>query len=139
MSFLAFSWLTGTAWTIWVPLVMGGGLATFSVWEIEFYLAQRYKDGRGLHLGGRQMDRSMLTKRGQLEWSLLTLLDTPVKTPLSYATSSSARTPCSPSRGLSTLCGTLHSQSKGPKQTKATLKDPLERTSGRSMSRTCPT
>jgi len=44
VSFIGFSGVTGAAWTLWVPLAMGIGLATFSTWEIEFYLAQRYKE-----------------------------------------------------------------------------------------------
>ena len=34
--------LTGGAWALWAPFCMGAGLATFSIWEIEFYLEQRY-------------------------------------------------------------------------------------------------
>ena len=42
MSFVGLALLTGCWWTLWVPGCMGAGLATFSIWEIEFYLAQRY-------------------------------------------------------------------------------------------------
>lgn len=44
LSFVGFALVTGALWTLWVPLVMGSGLATFSVWEIEFYLSQRYRE-----------------------------------------------------------------------------------------------
>ena len=43
VSFIGLSWVTGASWTLWVPVCMGAGMATFSVWEIEFYLAQRYR------------------------------------------------------------------------------------------------
>jgi len=43
LAFVGFALATGVWWAFWVPVVMGLGLATFSVWEIEFYLAQRYK------------------------------------------------------------------------------------------------
>ena len=42
VSFVGLALLTGCWWTLWVPGCMGAGLATFSIWEIEFYLAQRY-------------------------------------------------------------------------------------------------
>ena len=42
VSFVGLALLTGCWWTLWVPGCMGAGLATFSLWEIEFYLAQRY-------------------------------------------------------------------------------------------------
>ena len=44
LSFVGLSLLTGSYWTLWVPACMGCGMATASVWEIEFYLAQKYKD-----------------------------------------------------------------------------------------------
>ena len=43
VSFMGLSCVTGASWTLWVPVCMGAGMATFSVWEIEFYLAQRYR------------------------------------------------------------------------------------------------
>ena len=43
MSFVGASCVTGAAFTLWVPICMGAGMSTFSVWEIEFYLAQRYR------------------------------------------------------------------------------------------------
>jgi protein-S-isoprenylcysteine O-methyltransferase Ste14 len=42
LSFVGLCLLTGNMWTLWVPACMGAGLATFSIWEIEFYLQQRY-------------------------------------------------------------------------------------------------
>jgi len=44
LSFVGFSLITGALWTLWVPVVMGAGMATFSIREIEFYLSQKYKD-----------------------------------------------------------------------------------------------
>jgi len=44
LSFVGFALSTGVWWAFWVPLAMGLGMATFSIWEIEFYLAQRYKE-----------------------------------------------------------------------------------------------
>ena len=45
LSFVGFSLVTGALWTMWVPAVMGLGMCTLSIREIEFYLSQRYKDG----------------------------------------------------------------------------------------------
>lgn len=42
LSFVGLCLLTRNMWTLWVPICMGAGLATFSVWEIEFYLEQKY-------------------------------------------------------------------------------------------------
>ena len=42
LSFVGHALLTGSSFTLWVPVAMGVGMSTASVWEIEFYLAQRY-------------------------------------------------------------------------------------------------
>lgn len=42
LSFVGFSFVTGVAWTLWVPVIMAAGMCTLSVREIEFYLSQRY-------------------------------------------------------------------------------------------------
>ena len=42
LSFVGWGLLTGHAWNQWVPLVMGLGMAGFSVPELQHYLALRY-------------------------------------------------------------------------------------------------
>ena len=49
VSFVGLALLTGCWWTLWVPGCMGAGLATFSIWEIEFYLAGARRRVARLH------------------------------------------------------------------------------------------
>ncbi|CAE7437510.1 dhcr7 [Symbiodinium pilosum] len=50
LSFVGFSLVTGALWTMWVPAVMGLGMCTLSIREIEFYLSQRYKEDWAVYI-----------------------------------------------------------------------------------------
>ena len=41
-SFIGYAWFCSWKHSMWIPVVMGLGLALFSVPELDFYLARRY-------------------------------------------------------------------------------------------------
>ena len=43
LSFVGFAMVTSVWWNLWIPLVMGVGMAAFSVPELDTYMRNKYK------------------------------------------------------------------------------------------------